>query len=72
MHGKLEAEFEESATACVKTLAELMENRPTALLVPRRRRVVRLCSDALLARKAALDATYQGTSATVAASLSEA
>ena len=70
MHAELEREFEESATECVKTLVELMENRPTALLVPRKRKVVRLCSDALLARKSALDAACQGASATIAASLS--
>lgn len=71
MHAELEREFAESATECVRTLAGAMENRPTALLVPRKRKVVRLCSDALLERRAALDATYQGASATIAASLSD-
>lgn len=70
MHAELEREFERSAAECAKTLAELMESRPTALLVPRKQKVLRLCSDALLARKAALEATCQGASATIAASLS--
>ena len=70
MHAELEREFEESANECVKALAELMESRPTALLVPPKRKVVRLCSDALLERKVALDATCQGASATIAVSLS--
>ena len=69
MHRELEGEFEESATACVKTLAELMENRPTALLVPGKGKVVRLCSNALLARKIALDVAFQGASANIEASL---
>ena len=69
MHAELEREFMESATECVKTLADAMGNRPTALLVPRKQKVLRLCSDALSERKADLDATFQGASASVVASL---
>ena len=69
MHAELEREFEESATECVKALAEVMESRPTALPVPPKRKVVRLCSDALSERRVALDATHQGASANIAASL---
>ena len=70
MDAELEREFEGSAAECAKTLSELMESRPTALLVPRKRKVVRLCSDALLARRVALEATCQAASATIAGSLS--
>ena len=70
MHAELEREFMESATVCVKTLVDTMENRPTALPVPRERTILRLCSDALSERRAALDATYQGESAKILASLS--
>ena len=59
MHAELEREFRESATECVKALADAMENRPTALLVPQIRKVLCLCSDALSERKADLDATFQ-------------
>ena len=69
MHTELEREFRESATECVKALADAMENRPTALLVPRKQKVLRLCSDALSERKADLDATFQGESASIVASL---
>ena len=70
MHAELEREFRESATECVKALADAMENRPTALLVPRMCKVLRLCSDALSERKADLDATFQEASARIVASLS--
>ena len=70
MDAELEREFEESAADCAKTLAQLMESRPTALLVPRKRKVVRWCSDALLARRIALEATCQAASATITDSLS--
>ena len=70
MDAELEREFEGSAAECAKTLSELIESRPTALLVPRKRKVVRLCSDALVARKVALEATCQAAFATIAGSLS--
>lgn len=68
MHAELEREFMESATACVKT-ADAMGNRPTALLVPRKQKVLRLCSNALSKRKADLNATFQGASGRIVASL---
>ena len=70
MHAELKREFRNSATECVKALADAMEHRPTALLVPRKRKVQRLCSDALSKRKADLEATFQGASARIVASLS--
>jgi len=70
MHAELEREFRESATECVKALADAMEDRPTALLVPQIRKVLCLCSDALSKRKADLDATFQGASASIVAHLS--
>ena len=69
MHAELEREFSESATECVKTLADAMENRPTAWLVPRQRKILRLCFDALSKRKVDLDATFQGASGRIVASL---
>lgn len=69
MHAELEREFMESATACVKALADVMGNRPTALLVPRKQKVLRLCSNALSKRKADLNATFQGASGKIVASL---
>ena len=69
MYVELEREFKESATECVRTLVDAMENRPTALPNPWKRTILRLCSDALSERKAALDATYQGASAIILASL---
>ena len=69
MYAELEREFRESATECVKALADAMGNRPTALLVPRKQTVLRLCSDALSERKADLDATFQGESASIVVSL---
>ena len=69
MHAELEREFEESATECVKALAELMESRPTVLLVPLKREVVRLCCGALSKRKVALDANYRRACATILAPL---
>ena len=70
MHAEVEREFKESATECVKTLVDAMENRTTALPVPGVRKILRLCTDALTERKAALDATYRSASATILASLS--
>ena len=69
MHAELEREFRESATECVKALVDAMENRSIALPVPGERKILRLCSDALSERKAALDATFQGASASTVASL---
>ena len=70
MHAELEREFMESATECVETLVDAMESRPTALLVPRTRTILRLCSDALSKRKAALNGIYQEATAIILASLS--
>ena len=70
MHAELEREFKESATECVKAVVYVMANRPTALLVPRKQKVRRVCSDALSERKAVLEATFQGASASILTSLS--
>ena len=70
MHAELEREFKESATECVKAAVDVMANRPTALLVPRKQKVRRVCSDALSERKAVLEAIFQGASASILASLS--
>ena len=69
MHAELEREFSESATECVKTLADAMESRPTAWLVPGQRKILRLCFNALSKRKADLDATFQEASGRIVASL---
>ena len=70
MHAELEREFKESATECVKAAVDVMANRPTALLVPRKQKVRSVCSDALSERKAVLEATFQGASASILASSS--
>lgn len=69
MHSELKREFRESAAECVRALVGAMESRPTVLLVPRMRKVLRLCSDALSERRANLDAAFQGASANIVASL---
>ena len=69
MYAELEREFKESTTECVEALVDAMENRPTALPDPWKRTILRLCSDALSERRATLDATYQGASAIILASL---
>ena len=70
MYAELRREFEESAKECVKVAADLMASGPTALLVPRRRRVQSACSRALSERKAAAEEIFQSASASILASLS--
>ena len=70
MHAELEQEFKESATEGVKAAVDVMADRPTTLLVPRKQKVRRVCSDALSERKAVLEAIFQETSASILASLS--
>ena len=70
MHAELQREFRESATECEKALVDTMQSRPTVLLAPRERTILRLCSDALAERRTALDAAYQEATATIVASLS--
>ena len=69
MHAELERDFRESATECVKAAVDVMANRPTALLVPRNQKVLRVCSDAMSERKAALEAIFQEALASILASL---
>ena len=70
MHAELEREFEESAAGCVKAAMDAMTSRPTALPLPRKRKVLRVCSDILTRRKAALEAIFQGRTRSILASLS--
>ena len=70
MHAELEREFEESASGCVKAAVDAMTSRPTALPLPRKRKVLRVCSDILTRRKAALEAIFQGCTRSILASLS--
>lgn len=69
MHAELEREFKESASECVKAAVDVMVSRPTALLVPRQQKTWRVCSDALLERKASLEAIFQEASASILTSL---
>ena len=69
MHAELEHEFKESATECVKAAVDVMASWPTALLVPRKQKVRRVCSDALSVRKAGLEVIFERASASILTSL---
>ena len=69
MHAELEREFKESAIQCVKAAVDVMASWPTALLVPRKQKVLRVCSDALSARKASLETIFERASASILTSL---
>ena len=70
MHAEFEAEFVGRVAESVRAAVDIMRSGQPVLWLPRKRSVLRLCSDVLSRRKNNLQAIFDGRASKILASLS--